>query len=357
MTYEKKKQFLVKLTYFAVVVAIIYLVYKYLIVWTLPFIIGFIIAFCLKPITTFLTRITKMKAKGIAYAVLAIFYALIGVLIWLLSIVLIKSVYQFVTDIPSMYNDTISPALLSINTWISDTLSHLSPDAASAASSILSGVVSEFATFIKGLSGDIISSLTVQIAAFPVALITIIFTILCSVFISADYSSVVNFILRQFSEPTQRAILDTKNFLTGNFFKVIRAYFIIMLITFAELSIGFLILGIDKAVVIAAIIAVLDILPAIGTGGIVIPWAVFSFVTGNPFLGVGLLIIYIIVLIVRNIVEPKIVGQQIGLHPLVTITAMYAGLKMFGFIGFIGAPITILILKYLNDNGKIHLFK
>ena len=91
----------------------------------------------------------------------------------------------------------------------------------------------------------------------------------------------------------------------------------------------------------ASCIAVLDILPILGTGGIMIPWAVISLVVGNVGLGLKLLLIYGIVTVVRNYVEPKIVGTQLGLHPIITLVSMFIGLRLFGFWGLFGLPVGI----------------
>ena len=91
-------------------------------------------------------------------------------------------------------------------------------------------------------------------------------------------------------------------------------------------------------------IAVFDILPILGTGGIVIPWAIVSVVLGYTELGVQLLIIYVIVTVVRNYVEPKIVGTQLGLHPIISLVSMFIGLRLFGFWGMFGLPVGISFL-------------
>ena len=77
----------------------------------------------------------------------------------------------------------------------------------------------------------------------------------------------------------------------------------------------------------------------------------------NYYLGIGLLILYVVVTVLRNVIEPRIVGKQIGLHPIITITAMYAGLRLFSVAGIIIGPIVAITVKYLNDQGKIKLFK
>ena len=146
-------------------------------------------------------------------------------------------------------------------------------------------------------------------------------------------------------------------YLTDTLFVVIRSYVLIMLLTFAELSILFSLFGIESAVLKAALIALLDILPILGTGGIMIPWAVLTLLKGKLKLGLGLLVVYAAITIIRNIIEPKIVGGRLGLHPVVTLASMFLGAQLFGVIGLFGFPIGLSLLRYLNDNGSIHILK
>lgn len=110
------------------------------------------------------------------------------------------------------------------------------------------------------------------------------------------------------------------------------------------MSILFSLFGIESAVLKAALIALLDILPILGTGGIMIPWAVTSLVLGYTKLGLELLLIYGIVTVIRNYVEQKIVGTQLGLHPIITLVSMFIGLRLFGFWGLFGLPVGISFL-------------
>ena len=130
-----------------------------------------------------------------------------------------------------------------------------------------------------------------------------------------------------------------------------------MLMTFSELAIGLLIMGVDNSWGVAAGIAVLDILPIVGCGTVLIPWAVVSLVTGKTGLGISLLVLYVIIAIVRNIAEPKIVGQQVGLHPLATLLAMVTGASLFGAAGVFALPIALAVIKQLDDDGIIHVIK
>ena len=148
----------------------------------------------------------------------------------------------------------------------------------------------------------------------------------------------MGFCLRQLSTRSKKVVLQIKEYVIGTLFVCIRSYALIMSLTFVELSI-------------------FDILPVLGTGGIMIPWVVISAFSGDYPLALGLLIVYVVITIIRNILEPKIVGSQIGLHPVITLCSMFIGVQLFGVIGLFGFPIGLSLLRYLNENGTIHLYK
>ena len=188
-------------------------------------------------------------------------------------------------------------------------------------------------------------------------LVKFIFAIISSFLFTLDYYRFTGFVMRQFPERVQHIILNIKRNIFGTIFKLMKAYFILMTLTFIELSIGFTIFSIPNAILLAVIIAILDILPAIGVGGILIPWSIIELVKGNYNLSIGLIVIYAIITIIRYILEPKIVGSQIGLNPIVIIISIFLGAQIFGFLGIFILPIIATIIKYLNDSGTIKLFK
>ena len=88
-----------------------------------------------------------------------------------------------------------------------------------------------------------------------------------------------------------------------------------------------------------------------------IPWAILTFIQGNLPRAIGLLVIYLVIIVIRNIIEPKLVGNQLGLHPVVTLCSMFIGAQLFGVLGLFGFPIGLSLLRYLNDHGVIRIFK
>ena len=116
-------------------------------------------------------------------------------------------------------------------------------------------------------------------------------------------------------------------------------------------------IGVNRSLLIAFLISVFDVLPVLGTGGIMIPWTILTALQGNYPLSAGLLTVYLIITVIRNIIEPKIVGSQIGLHPVVTLSSMFVGAQLFGVLGLFGFPIGLSLLRHLNDNGTLRVYK
>lgn len=179
----------------------------------------------------------------------------------------------------------------------------------------------------------------------------------CFFFFTFDYQKIVNFILKQFPEKSQFMIINIKNSSINALLKLLKAYAILLSVTFIELLIGLTILKVENAFTISVIIALVDILPVLGTGSILTPWMIISLINGNINLAIGLLILYIIITVVRQILEPKVVGHQIGLYPLITLMCMFVGAQLFGIAGLFGFPIAATIIKNLHDNGIITAFK
>ena len=110
---------------------------------------------------------------------------------------------------------------------------------------------------------------------------------------------------------------------------------------------GLTLLGVEYALIMAIVISVVDILPILGAGTVLIPWAIFALISSNTPLGVGLLVLYAVTLVARQFIEPKIVGSTLGIHPLATLASVYLGLKFLGFVGIFVGPMVALLLREL----------
>ena len=138
--------------------------------------------------------------------------------------------------------------------------------------------------------------------------------------------------------------------------KYILSYSLIMLITYLTLLLGLIILRVRHAPVLALFIAVLDILPVIGVGTVLIPWGIYSIVVGNRLLGIGLLVLFVANTVIRQTSEPRIVGKSLNLHPLLTLMMIYIGYGLFGVLGVFILPliaVTLLTLLKGDDTAQV----
>jgi sporulation integral membrane protein ytvI len=198
--------------------------------------------------------------------------------------------------------------------------------------------------------GSFINSLINFITSIPTIILYICITILSTFFISLDKNKIMAFLEQQFPKSWIKKVYNIKREMFNVLGSYIRAQIILMTICFFELLISFNILSFLKfnlqyPLIFSIVICIIDALPILGAGAVLLPWSLISFVTGDINLGLALLIIYFLVLSVRQMLEPKLISQNLGVHPLVTLISMYSGFKFFGVIGFLIGPVVMIILK------------
>lgn len=350
---QRRRAFIINTVYWAIIIVLIYLCLKYVAVWVMPFLIGFLIAYILKPLVELLHRRFKGNRKLWAVIVIILAYGALGVLLWLTGSRIAIEVVKLFEKLPSAYTNSFEPALVKINDMTAEFFSGLSP----SISETLDSVMTALKDFIINTSKSAMSWLAQASARLPSFLLALLFTIMSSVFISLDFGRIRAFVVKQLPAKYIGWLYDAKSYLVDTVLKYLRAYLIIISITFVELSIGLTILRIESAILVALLIAFVDIFPILGTGGIVIPWIIIELVKGNYQLALGLLIMYVIITVIRNIIEPRIVGQSIGLHPLLTLMSMYVGLVNFGVAGMILLPVLLMVAINFQKSGKIRFWK
>ena len=348
---EKQKIFIIKFLYFIIILGILFFIFKYALPVLTPFIFAFLMAMFLKRPVDFIAKRLKLNRKFVGTTLLFVLYGFISLTAIFFGTKLVEYIGDMFSKLPEIYATNIEPALNIIIYRIQDIIPELNfvLDLENISKYIMSIINSVSLTAV-----NMIASLATKIPGFVV---NFVFAIIASFLFVLDYHKVVNFFMRQFPERIQEIIMNVKRNIFGTIFKLIKAYFILMMCTFFQLSIGFTVFKIPNAVMIAFIFSILDVLPAIGVGGMLIPWSIIELVKGNYELAIGLLVIYGIITIVRYILEPKIIGKQIGLNPLITLISMFLGLRILGFLGIFIFPLIVTILKYLNDSGTIKLFK
>lgn len=357
MNIEKRKEFIINFFYISVLLVILFIFLPYILGIIAPFVIGFILAYLLNKPITYLNKKIKRKRGIVAIVVVTIFYATIGVLVFLISIKAFEFIKELFIILPDLYNEQIAPMLTDMLNRLQISIFNLDSSLLSTLEELSNNIITSFSSVISDFSSSVVKSISSYITMLPGFFLKSLFMIISTYFFAIDFPTITNFLLRQLKDKHQALIIDIKNYVINTLFKCIRSYALIMTITFIELSIGFLIINIKNGVIIALLISIFDILPVLGTGGIMIPWIIISAIQGNLPFSISLLIIYLFVTVIRNILEPKIIGNQVGLHPLATLMALFIGTHFFGIVGLFSFPIMLSLLMYLNKNGTIHLIK
>lgn len=353
MTVDGKRKFIVNTIYVALICAIVFFIFKYLTIWLLPFFIGFICALILQRPVSWLSKHTH--TPRVLWSSLFVLFILVFVfgLFAFAGTKIYNEVYGLVgwmkDNIP-VFEQTFQNISDNLSDWL-DTLPEGLADA------LRNTPISMAENGVAAASNAVTSFATTVISNIPGLMLTTIISIVASCFITNDYNKITAFILRQFSPKYQHVIRHSKQLFMENVLKMLRGYIIIFCIIFAELLAGLAIFGVPYAGTLAFFIAILDIVPVLGTGTALIPWGIVELVSGNSTLGIELILLYVFIIVVRNIIEPKIIGKQVGLPPIVTLMAMYLGLNTIGLLGMICFPIMIIIVAKLQEAGLIHIWK
>ncbi len=353
MNIEKQKAFIIHVIYIIFILGMVYVGIKYLLPLLMPFVIGIIIALIFRKPIDLINKKFHINRIVTSILLLIVFYGALGFLASMIGFKAFTFLSNLFYSLPSLYEKTVLPAIEKMT----DAVIGRFPGIEFYLEDILNNISNSIIQFLTNASSAVVGFIARFAASLPTLLINFIFTIVSSFFFTIDYHRISRFIMYQFKGERREMILRLKDNGIGTLGKFIRAYSAIITITFLELSIGFWILGIMNPFLFGALVAIIDVMPILGTGAVLLPWAIISLVIGNTKIGIGMLLLYVIITAVRQAIEPRIVGQQIGLHPILTLILMYVGAQLMGVLGLLLLPIIATILVKLNEEGTINFFK
>lgn len=329
-----------------------FLLGKYLLSVFLPFVIAFILASLTDSISTPLSKKLPLKKKLLSAVVLLVIFLILVTSIYFGITRLIKELENFISRLGEDGNsltqgiESVKSRIKNLSTHISflnelKTKEHLSDISLKLDEMLLS--------FLKKLVTNIGSFLTTAATEFirslPSFLAFLLITVISSFYFAIDYDNVKEYISSIIPNSLKNRFPKLKEKTKSLALRYLKAYSLLTIITFFELLVGFLVLRVDYFFLLAVLIAFLDILPVFGVGTALIPWMIFEFFTYDFMMGFGLLVIWAFISIVRQFLEPKIVGETIGIHPVATVIGIYVGFKLFGLLGMFISPAVLLGLK------------
>lgn len=349
--FEKHSNSIRKLLIIGFLFLSIYITISFLVPFFAPFVIALVISLINEPIIKLLEKRLHINRRFGAAIALFTTLLLVGTPLILAVNKLYREIMEL-ANIISEYVKTSNNDILLLFQQAQDFYYNLNPEIIKAVQEGLNALVSSIGSVLHSLYNY--GKITIN--SIPRIIIGTIVTLISSYFFSSDKDMIVSFIYRQLPEGSAKKLNNIKVDILTAFAGYIRALLIIMTITFTVLAVGLSIIGIRYSFVLALLIALVDILPVLGTGTVLIPWMIWNLIAGRFSLALSLLILYCTIILVRQMFEPKIVGSQIGLHPIVTLLAMYTGLNLFGIFGMILGPVVVLVLKNLQRAGVINLW-
>ena len=320
-----------------------YLFFKHVFIYLLPFLFGWFIAFAVRPIAAYLAPRMRMKPRIVRLFLTVLMYlfllgATVGA-VWLLS----REVWEILSGLGRENN-----ALREILSWLTD------PER------IFARLFGELGDYIADAVYRVVSSmlsalgsvLTFVVSAVPRAVLFTLVSVIASAYFAFSLEEVNASVKRILPSSVFERLVSLKDGFFRAFLQYMRSYLLLLVITFFEMLVGLFLLRAPYPFVMALLIATLDLLPVIGVGFVLIPWGVWSFVAGNTPFGIGLFVLFAFHTVLRQIIEPKIVGKNLGVHPLLTLLFLYVGYSVFGIIGLLLVPVFTVLAQVVIRRGK-----
>jgi sporulation integral membrane protein YtvI len=350
-----QKQILRGIWVFAIILIIVFALY-YVVPLIYPFLFGWVIAFILNPLVNLLHKKVKLPRFLATLISLLLFFGLTVGILTLLTINIIVEIGSIADTLQSNINNWRDDLIVYINSdYIQNIVTQINAfyQENPQLQSTINTNLTNSAKTIAGLSTSIVNFVVKLILSFVTSLpsyatFTII-GLLAAFFISKDWYKLIGKISAYFPRnirlPSRAIWSDLQKALFG----YVRAQLILISATACFVMIGLMILNVKYAITISLLIGLCDLMPYLGTGAFMVPWIIYLFINGDIYLGIGVSVVYGIVLVARQILEPKVLASSVGLNALATLISMFIGLKLFGVLGLIVGPVSLIILTSFHN--------
>lgn len=318
----------------------LWLFFRYLFPILLPFLVAWALAYAVRPLALRIGRGTRIPNRILRLVLALLLFGLVGFAAWGIGVRLVRELQKLLATLTAAGEGDPLDGVFSQFPWL----------AGSAFGEQISGAVRDW---VHSLTSHLPTLLSRLMSGVPRAVVALTVTLISCVYFCLDMDGMHAALLRILPERFRERVLSFKNgvFRMGGLY--LRSYLTLMGITFLEMLVGLALLRVDYALLLAALIALVDFLPVLGVGTVLVPWSLFCFITGSPGRGVWLLVLWGISATVRQFLEPRLIGHGLGIHPCLTLFAMFAGLRLFGVMGMLlGPPLAALLFAWLPKPEK-----
>ncbi|MEW9123084.1 MAG: sporulation integral membrane protein YtvI [Thermotaleaceae bacterium] len=337
-TYEKYLPIALKIVILFVCLTFLYYFGSTIISAILPFLVAWSIVLFIEPLMHVLKTKLKLSHTLATFISLSVFVGITLLIISIISGLIVVELIKFSATLPEYTNNLYEEAT-DIIEEIQIFYIQLPKDISQSILSSLNSLADRITSYISVILTSILSF----ISFVPEAFIFLIVTVIAAFFFAKDKEIIQTFALKHIKDSWRTKGEAIKQDLLLALVGYVKAQLILMCVTFTISVIGLSIIGIDYAIIIALVVSLVDALPILGTSAVYIPMAIWNILQGDYRMAVYIGILYLCAMTIRQMLEPKVLGNQIGLHPLITLISMYVGLKVFGVFGLIFGPVALVI--------------
>lgn len=331
----------------AAVPVLVYLGLKYVVPYFVPFLIALALAVFIDPTVNALEeRLCLPRGWAVAITLLFFLGLVVGLLLFGLGVVIVQ-LGELASNLPSHYMKLVA----------------FSEDLLDRLTEVYSGLPEEFVAFIdtsvRGSLDSVYTWLDALVKAvlnglkrLPSAFLVLAVSLVATFFLSRDKDLIVEFGLSLLPQAWRRRALAVNRDVLGSVVGLVKAQLALVSLTAAITVFTLYLLGVRYAWLVGLLTGLLDVLPLVGPATVLVPWSVYCLISGNTFLGAGLAVLYLGISVFRQVMEPKIVGERIGLHPLATLVSLYLGVRLLGPAGLVIGPLVAIIVKAVAASGR-----
>jgi len=317
-----------------------------------PFVFGFIFAWLLEPLLRFLIKRTILSRKAVSIILILLICGILGgAVFWL--------VYKIFVEIAALTANwsyvwgELSSTFTQLSAMVNNLSTYLPPYMQETAQ----GLTDQLLAWFSNLgTASLIPKTTSFAIKIPSVLLSLIFFLMSLYFIMADYPRIGAVVTDWMPSNFRRFLHFLEKTFQAAFTGYIRAEFFLSVVVFFILVLGFSLMQLPYALLLALGFAVLDFIPIIGAGTVMVPWAIVDMVLGDWNTAVMLLAIWSVIVLFRRIAEPRFLGSQTGLHPVLSLLSIFVGMKAFGVLGMILAPTLLLVVINVAASGVFNAF-
>ncbi|MCR8659019.1 sporulation integral membrane protein YtvI [Paenibacillus endoradicis] len=313
-----------------------------------PFLLALIVAIFLEPLNKLF--MTKLRMPRLVAAIISCTLFTVGLLglMFLIGLKVLNEVIAFVEKLPRYFSN-LSGMTDDLLGQLRKSYENLPPEVVESLEKYMTTIIDWLTKAAMGLSGKLGSALSALPSMFIFFIVFIVAVYMLSFGLHTLKQSVISF----FHEESHDKVTTVLDSLKVSIFGFLRSQIILSAMTYVLSLVGLLILDIKYPLAIALLIIIVDILPILGTGSVLVPWAIYCLFVGDIFTAIGLVLLFVVITVFRRTVEPKILGDAVGIGALSVLISLYVGLELVGVIGVFLGPLVVIIYSACKKAGII----